>query len=163
MFYDIFKTLCDKKNISCNRAALKIGLSNATATKWKKTGATPSGDTLKKIASYFNVTSDYLLTMSNYTFPDEWEPDCMEDWQNAKSDDEKLRMLSSFGICPAVMKEAEKLLGLTKKSVPSETDILDDVDFAFYGEYKELTENEKETLRDMARVMRERRKKMQGE
>lgn len=163
MFYDIFKTLCDQKNISCNRAALEIGLSNATATKWKKTGATPSGDTLKKIASYFNVTSDYLLTMSNYTFPDEWEPDCMEDWQNAKSDDEKLRMLSSFGICPAVMKEAEKLLGLTKKSVPGETDILDDVDFAFYGEYKELTENEKETLRDMARVMRERRKKMQGE
>lgn len=163
MFYDIFKTLCDQKSISCNRAALEMGLSNATATKWKKTGATPSGDTLKKIASYFNVTSDYLLTMSNYTFPDEWEPDCMEDWQNAKNDDEKLRMLSSFGICPAVMKEAEQLLGLTKKSVSGETDILDDVDFAFYGEYKELTENEKETLRDMARVMRERRKKMQGE
>lgn len=61
------------------------------------------------------------------------------------------------------MTEAEKLLGLTKISVSGETDILDDVDFAFYGEYKELTENEKETLRDMARVMRERRKKMQGE
>ena len=123
MFYDIFKTLCEQKNVSCNRAALEIGLSNATATKWKKTGATPSSDTLKKIASYFNVTSDYLLTMSNYTFPTEWEPDCIEDWQNAKNDDERRRMLSAFGICPAVMKEAERLLGLTKRPVTSSDEL----------------------------------------
>lgn len=61
MFYDVFKRLCDEKGISCNRAATEIGLSNATATKWKKTGATPSGDTLSKIADYFDVSVDYLL------------------------------------------------------------------------------------------------------
>ena len=38
-----------------------MGLSNATATKWKKTGATPSGDTLSKIAVYFDVSIDDLL------------------------------------------------------------------------------------------------------
>ncbi len=36
-------------------------------------------------------------------------------------------------------------------------DILDQVDVAFYGEYKELNEEEKETVRDMVRLMRERR------
>lgn len=61
MFYDRFKQLCDKKGVSCNKAALEIGLSNATPTKWKKTGATPSGDTLDKIAAYFGVSADYLL------------------------------------------------------------------------------------------------------
>ncbi len=61
MFYDRFKQLCDQKGVSCNRAALEIGLSNATPTKWKKTGATPVGDTLNKIADYFGVSVDYLL------------------------------------------------------------------------------------------------------
>ena len=32
--------------MSCSRAAKEIGLSNSTVTKWKNTGAVPSGDTL---------------------------------------------------------------------------------------------------------------------
>ena len=38
-----------------------------------------------------------------------------------------------------------------------ETDILNKVDVAFFGEYKELNEEDKETVRDMVRLMRERR------
>ena len=37
------------------------------------------------------------------------------------------------------------------------SDILDQVDVAFYGDFKELNEEEKETVRDMVRLMRERR------
>ena len=40
---------------------------------------------------------------------------------------------------------------------PENSDILDQVDVAFYGEFKELNEDEKETVRDMVRLMRERR------
>lgn len=61
MFYDRFRQLCEQKGVTCNKAALEIGLSNATPTKWKKTGATPAGETLDKIAAYFNVSTDYLL------------------------------------------------------------------------------------------------------
>lgn len=61
MFYDKFKQLCECQGISCNKAASEIGLSNATPTKWKKTGATPDGATLAKIADYFGVTTDDLL------------------------------------------------------------------------------------------------------
>ena len=39
----------------------------------------------------------------------------------------------------------------------SQTDILDQVDIAFYGEFKELNEEEKEAVRDMVRLMRQRR------
>ena len=35
--------------------------------------------------------------------------------------------------------------------------VLDDVDIAFYGEYKELTEEDRATIRDMVSVMRKRR------
>ena len=40
---------------------------------------------------------------------------------------------------------------------PENSDILDQVDVAFYGEFKELNEDEKETVRDMVRLMRKRR------
>lgn len=49
-------------------------------------------------------------------------------------------------------------------SAPSaQADILDEVDVAFYGDYRELDEDDKETLRAMARVMRERRAKRNQE
>lgn len=62
MFYDLFCTLCKQKNVSPTRAALEIGLSKSTATKWKNSGATPNGDTLARIAEYFGVSTDYLLS-----------------------------------------------------------------------------------------------------
>ena len=45
------------------------------------------------------------------------------------------------------------LLGQTS----SAPDILDQVDIAFYGDFKELDEAQKEAIRDMVRVMRNRR------
>lgn len=62
MFYDKFKLLCDRKGVSCNKAATDMGLSNSTPTKWKKTGATPDGTTLAKISAYFGVSVGELLT-----------------------------------------------------------------------------------------------------
>lgn len=49
----------------------------------------------------------------------------------------------------------------TGYTTPSKPDVLDEVDVAFYGEYKELSEDDKDTIRDMVRVMRERRAKKQ--
>lgn len=41
---------------------------------------------------------------------------------------------------------------------PGEREIdMTDVDVAFYGEYKELTDDDQKTIRDMVRVMRQRR------
>lgn len=47
-----------------------------------------------------------------------------------------------------------QLLGQQENS-----DVLEQVDVAFYGDFKELTEDEKNTVRDMVRLMRERRMK----
>ena len=57
---------------------------------------------------------------------------------------------------------AQKIAGFLGVSVGyllgQETeDLLDQVDVAFYGEYRELDEKDKETVRDMVRLMRERR------
>lgn len=61
MFFDIFSALCAKRGVSKNAAAVAIGLSNSTVSKWKKTNATPESATLAKIAGYFDVSIDYLL------------------------------------------------------------------------------------------------------
>lgn len=56
------------------------------------------------------------------------------------------------------------LLGEETEKTPTasgERDILDEIDIAFYGDYRELTEDDKATIRDMARVMLERRAKKQ--
>ena len=50
------------------------------------------------------------------------------------------------------------LLGQTEQeSASGKQDILDQVDVAFYGDFKELDEEQKEAVRDMVRLMRERR------
>lgn len=48
-------------------------------------------------------------------------------------------------------------VGYLLGEAPDAADLLDQVDVAFYGEYKELNDEEKETVRDMVRLMRERR------
>ncbi len=47
------------------------------------------------------------------------------------------------------------LLGQSDDSTTQ--DVLEQVDVAFYGDFKELNDEEKETVRDMVRLMRERR------
>lgn len=61
MFWDSFIMLCDRNNKKPNTVARDLGLSNATATKWKK-GAIPSGTTLQKIADYFGVPVSTLFS-----------------------------------------------------------------------------------------------------
>lgn len=54
------------------------------------------------------------------------------------------------------------LLGEENEKTPTgngERDILDEVDIAFYGDFKELDEDERETVRDMVRLMRQRKEK----
>ena len=61
MFYDLFCQLCEKKGVSVTRATVEMGLSRTIGSKWKRTGATPNGETLSRIADYFGVTTDFLL------------------------------------------------------------------------------------------------------
>lgn len=67
MFWDNFVTLCNKKGKSPNGACAELGFSANTATKWKQ-GSVPRDTTLRKIADYFGVSTDYLLG-TDHDFP----------------------------------------------------------------------------------------------
>lgn len=64
MFFYIYDYLCKEKGVSCKAAAMEMGLSGATAAKWKATGATPHGSTLYKVAEYFGRPVEYLLGLT---------------------------------------------------------------------------------------------------
>nr|DAS94266.1 MAG TPA: repressor protein [Caudoviricetes sp.] len=62
MFYDVYCALCEKNGLTPSGAASKIGFNRASVTVWKNTGKAPKQELLLKIADYFGVTTDYLLT-----------------------------------------------------------------------------------------------------
>ena len=60
---DFYARLCEliKKNgLSQRKVEQDLGLSSASISKWKK--YMPNADKVQKIAEYFNVSTEYLLT-----------------------------------------------------------------------------------------------------
>ena len=73
-----------------------------------------------------------------------------------------LKMGRKKGVNAQTAQKIAAYLGVTVGQLLGEdaqTDILDQVDVAFYGDFKELDEEEKEAVRDMVRLMRQRRSK----
>lgn len=48
--------------VTAYRVGKETGISTATLTQWKKGVSTPKQDKLQKIADYFNVSLEYLMT-----------------------------------------------------------------------------------------------------
>lgn len=62
MFYERFEKLCMDSGKSVFSVLKDLHITPSTNTSWKKNGNTPNGDTLTKIADYFHVSVDYLLS-----------------------------------------------------------------------------------------------------
>lgn len=60
MFYSILLSLCSIKNVKITNVVKELGISSGNLSKWKS-GVIPKSDTLRKLADYFGVTTDYLL------------------------------------------------------------------------------------------------------
>lgn len=73
MFYTRFKELCDENGVRPTAVMRELNISPSSPGRWKA-GSVPYGATVRKIADYFGVTTDYLLhggdrPMSNSTGP----------------------------------------------------------------------------------------------
>lgn len=60
--YKIFEQLCEQNHITPYRVSKDTGISTATLTSWKMGKYEPKQDKLQKIADYFGVTLDYMIT-----------------------------------------------------------------------------------------------------
>lgn len=60
--YEIFEQLCAKHNVTPYRVCKDTGLTTATISNWKAGRYTPKSDKMQKIADYFGVSLEYLMT-----------------------------------------------------------------------------------------------------
>lgn len=58
--YDRIEALRKKQHISQGKLEKELGFSNGSISKWKN--STPTPERLQKLAGYFNVSVEYLLT-----------------------------------------------------------------------------------------------------
>ena len=60
--YEIYSKLRDDRGLSDYKVAQDLGFSRSTLTQWKTGAHQPKADKLQKIADYFGVSVDYLMT-----------------------------------------------------------------------------------------------------
>lgn len=60
--YEIFEQLCEKFSVTPYRVCKETGLTTATISNWKAGRYVPKQDKLQKIANYFSVSIEYLMT-----------------------------------------------------------------------------------------------------
>lgn len=60
--YEIFEELCEKKQVTPYRVCKETGITTATISNWKAGRYVPKQDKMKKIADFFGVSVDYLMT-----------------------------------------------------------------------------------------------------
>lgn len=163
--YERIDALLKAKGITGAKMSGDLGMSRSFMTELRKGRAkSVKIETAQKIANYLGVSVEYLTTglpANVYECPNNENPlevELLDAFDQLDTDDqtkvlEHVQNMAAFCGYAAATEKAPTCSG--------ERDILDEVDIAFYGEYKELTEDDKETVRDMVRVMRERRAKRQ--
>ena len=62
MLYQNIVVLCKGKGISISKLEKETGLGNGTVGRWEK--SSPSVENVKKVADYFQVSVDYLISQS---------------------------------------------------------------------------------------------------
>lgn len=60
--YEVFEQLLQRYGVTSYKVAKETGVTQTALSNWKSGRSTPSTPTLQKIADYFGVTIDYLMT-----------------------------------------------------------------------------------------------------
>lgn len=61
-FFERFELLLETKGVSRSKFADDLQIRTALISEWKKNGNLPNGENAVKIAKYFDISLDYLLT-----------------------------------------------------------------------------------------------------
>lgn len=88
--FDRVKKLAEEQKITIVELEEKLGFGRNSLYSWKK--KTPNGDSLQKVADYFNVSTDYLLGRTNKKY---YELTDSEKDDIAKQADEMLEGITS--------------------------------------------------------------------
>ncbi len=60
--YEIFEQLLQRYGITAYKVSKETGVTQSTLSDWKRGRSTPKTENMKKLADYFGITVDYLMT-----------------------------------------------------------------------------------------------------
>lgn len=60
--YEVFEQLLQRYGVTPYKVSKETGVTQTALSNWKSGRSTPSTQTLQKIADYFGVTIDYIMT-----------------------------------------------------------------------------------------------------
>ena len=60
--YEIFSKMLQQYGVTSYKVSKETGVSQSTLSDWKRGVSSPKQDKLQKIADYFNVSLEYLMT-----------------------------------------------------------------------------------------------------
>lgn len=60
--YEIFARLLEERNLKAADVCKGTGLPSSLFSEWKRGKSTPKADKIKKIADFFGVSAEYLMT-----------------------------------------------------------------------------------------------------
>jgi len=60
--YSVFENLLQKYGVSTYKVSKETGIAQSVFSSWKTGISTPKQDKMQKIANYFNVSVEYLMT-----------------------------------------------------------------------------------------------------
>ena len=103
--YEIFAKLLSDNNVTAYQVGKATGISTSTLSEWKNGKYTPKSDKLQKIADYFNVPVEYLLTGEKKS------PDTMSE------DEEIMEYLNELKNNPGMRILFSKAKGATKEDL----------------------------------------------
>lgn len=69
--YEIFKRLCEEKSVTPYKVGKETGIARSTLSDWKNGKSIPKQGKLQKIADFFEVSVDYLMTGKTNKFSSE--------------------------------------------------------------------------------------------
>ena len=60
--YEIFEQLLQRYGITAYKVSKETGVTQSTLSDWKRGRSTPKTENMNKLADYFGITVDYLMT-----------------------------------------------------------------------------------------------------
>jgi len=94
---DRLKKLRESKRISQQQLAEKLNINRSTYARYELNQTQPDYETLQKIANFYGVSTDYILTGINTKFTEKDERDIAKRMEQIKNDLESNGGLSFYG------------------------------------------------------------------
>lgn len=116
--YEIFLKLLNEKGVTAYKVGKATGIAGSTFTDWKNGRSVPKQEKLQKIADYFGVSLEYLMTgkepQTDYLYSDENADLLIEITKTMKNDSAFAKRMAHY----------MSLMSENKKSVDDMIDLM---------------------------------------